>query len=82
MSKCRHAAGGRSLRLGGLTSAYQVVESLGLPKAGISLSGESTQEFCPLSRAAPPLREKAATRTAEMLEKVPTSYAAAHAEKG
>lgn len=81
MSKCRHAAGGRSLRLGGL-AAYQVVESLGLPKAGISLSGESTQEFLPLKQGSSSIAGEAATRTAEMLEKVPTSYAAAHAEKG
>lgn len=69
MSKCRHAAGGRSLRLGGL-AAYQVVESLGLPKAGISSFGESTQEFLPLQGSS--LHCEATTGLLKCL-KVPTT---------
>lgn len=69
VSNCRHAAGGRSLRLGGL-AAYQVVESLGLPiSSGITLSGESTHEFLPLKQGSSPIGGEAATRTLKCLKK-------------
>lgn len=46
---------GRSLRLGGL-AACRAVESLGLPiSSGISLSGESTQEFVPPKEGSSPM---------------------------
>ena len=55
VSQCGQAAGGRSLRLGGL-AACRVVESLGLPiLSGISLSGESTQEFVPPKEGSSPM---------------------------
>ena len=36
----------------------------------------------PLKQGSSPIVGEAATRTAEMLEKLPPSYAAAHAETG